>query len=173
MESRPGRFIADHPTMASMRPTLYTVQRQGPGRLSTMAKPRGGDWLDDQLHTLRRLDVVVCALPSAELEAVGLTGEAAAAAHAGLEFVWIPIADRGVPALRGVLAVLRALTERLRRASTWSPTAGWVSAAPRCRRQPCCGQCLTPTSVDDNQQRQWVARLPATSSGIEGSALHT
>jgi len=48
------------------------------------------------------------------------------------------------------------------------PDQAWT-ASPA----PEVGQCLTPTSVDDNQQRQWVARLPATSSGIEGSALHT
>jgi protein-tyrosine phosphatase len=102
---------------AAMHPTLYTVQRHGPGRLSTMAKPRGGDWLEDELRGLCRLgvDVLVCALPAAELEEVDLADEPRAAELAGLEFVWIPIADRAVPDLADLLPVLEGLIQRLRR----------------------------------------------------------
>lgn len=84
-----------------MRPTLYTVHRDGPGRLSTMARPRGDDWLDDELRALRcaGVDVLVCALPDPELQEVGLAGEGTAAGRAGLEFVAIPIRDRSVPDL--------------------------------------------------------------------------
>jgi len=57
-----------------VRPTLYPVHREGPGRLSTMAKPRGGDWLEDELVALRRtgVDVLVCALPEPERRELGL-----------------------------------------------------------------------------------------------------
>jgi protein tyrosine phosphatase (PTP) superfamily phosphohydrolase (DUF442 family) len=80
-----------------------------------MAKPRGGDWLDDELRGLRRLgiDVLVCTLPSAELAELGLADEAGAAQRTGLEFVWIPVSDRSVPDLSNVLPALRALSERL------------------------------------------------------------
>ncbi|WP_432843501.1 protein-tyrosine phosphatase family protein [Dactylosporangium sp. CA-092794] len=99
-----------------MRPTLFTIDRPGPGRLSTMAKPRGGDWLTDELTALRAagVDILVCALPAAELDEVDLAGEPRAATGAGLEFVSIPIADRGVPDPAAVLPGLRRLTERLR-----------------------------------------------------------
>jgi protein-tyrosine phosphatase len=80
-----------------------------------MAKPRGDDWLHDELWALRRggVHVLVCALPDPELHEVGLAGEAAAARRAGLEFVAIPIVDRSVPDVDTVLPLLRELVERL------------------------------------------------------------
>jgi len=98
-----------------VRPTLYTVHRDGPGRLSIMARPRGGDWLDDELRALRHsgVDVLVCALPDAERRELGLAGEAAAATRAGLGFVAIPIPDRSVPDLNAALPQLRELVRRL------------------------------------------------------------
>ena len=99
-----------------MRPTLYTVAYTGDGQLSTMAKPRGGDWLDDEMAALHAsgADIMVCALTSSELTETGLAGEAQAAHRAGLQFVHIPIPDRDVHDLATVLPTLRQLTERLR-----------------------------------------------------------
>ena len=42
-----------------MKPRLYTIPRAGAGRLSIMARPRGGDWLTDELHGLRHIGVEV------------------------------------------------------------------------------------------------------------------
>ncbi|WP_283132736.1 protein-tyrosine phosphatase family protein [Rhizohabitans arisaemae] len=99
-----------------MRPMLHTVAHEGPGGLSTMAKPRGGDWLPDEMAALKAfgVDVLVCALTPGELRETGLSGEARAAAEAGLEFVGIPIFDRAVPASAEVLPVLSRLAGRLR-----------------------------------------------------------
>lgn len=99
-----------------MRPTLFTIDQPGSGRLSTMAKPRGGDWLVDEMTALRTagVDVLVCALTTAELDEVDLTDEPRAAHDAGLEFVSIPITDRDVPDPATTLADLRRLAERLR-----------------------------------------------------------
>ena len=98
-----------------MTSRLYTVRRSGPGRLSTMARPRGGDWLADELAALRRrgVDVVVCALTDPELAELELTGEAQAAQAAGLAFVRVPIPDRGVPERQAVRPVLDALAAEL------------------------------------------------------------
>jgi protein-tyrosine phosphatase len=98
-----------------LRPTLYTVSRDGPGRLATMAKPRCDDWLDDELRALHHagVDVLVCALPEPERQELGLAGEAAAARRAGLEFVAIPIVDRSVPRLDAALPQLQQLARRL------------------------------------------------------------
>jgi hypothetical protein len=35
-----------------MRPELFTIGRDGPGRLNIMARPRGGDWLEDEITAL-------------------------------------------------------------------------------------------------------------------------
>jgi protein-tyrosine phosphatase len=98
-----------------MRPTLYTLDQPGPGRLSTMAKPRGGDWLHDEMTALRAegVDVLVCALTPPELDETGLETEAQEALNAGLYFVAIPIPDRHVPDLATVLPTLRQLAEQL------------------------------------------------------------
>ncbi len=99
-----------------MRPTLFTVDQPGPGRLSTMAKPRGGDWLTDEMIALHAagVDILVCALTTAELHEVDLAEEPRAAHDAGLEFVSIPIPDRGVPDPVTVLPDLQRLAGRLR-----------------------------------------------------------
>jgi protein-tyrosine phosphatase len=99
-----------------MRPTLFTVDLPGPGRISTMAKSRRGDWLTDEMAALHAagVDIVVCALTRAELDEVDLTDEPDAARDAGLEFVSIPIQDRGVPDPATALPHLHRLARRLR-----------------------------------------------------------
>lgn len=89
---------------------IYTVDLPGPGRLSTMAKPRLGD-----LPTLRAagVDILVCALTDEDFEDAGLTGEPEAAIAAGLEFVHLPIPDWTVPDRDQILPVLRDLAARL------------------------------------------------------------
>ena len=99
-----------------MRPALFTIAQPGPGRLSTMAKPRGGDWLTDEMTALHTagVTILVCALTTAELDEVDLTDEPRAARDAGLEFVSIPIPDRGVPDPAAVLPDLQRLAGRVR-----------------------------------------------------------
>jgi protein-tyrosine phosphatase len=94
--------------------TIYTVRRDRPGQLSTMARP-DGDRLAEGMAGLRRrgVDVLVCLLPADELADLELTGEGDAARAAGLEFVWIPEPDLGTPdpdeiapAVAGLVAAL-------------------------------------------------------------------
>jgi protein-tyrosine phosphatase len=98
-----------------MRPTLYTVARRGTGRLSTMAKPRGGDWLDDEFAALAREGVaaVVCLLTAAERREVGLDREPEAAAAAGVDLLALPVPDRGVPDRAAFAAVVADVAARL------------------------------------------------------------
>ena len=159
-----------------MRPTLYTVDHPGPGLVSTMAMPRGGDWLEDEMAALKAygVDVLVCALTSAELEETGLETEARAAYEAGLHFVPIPIPDRDVPDLTAALPILQQLSAQLRdgkhvvthcrfgigRASLLAaalmvlngvhPDTAWH------RLQQARGLAVPDTAA----QRQWVSKLP-------------
>jgi protein-tyrosine phosphatase len=82
-----------------MGPALHVIAWRGPGRLATMAHPRGGPWLADEMAGLARagVDVFVSALTAAEGRRLGLTEVAEAAAAAGVQFISFPIADRGVP----------------------------------------------------------------------------
>ena len=84
-----------------MKPTLFEIERDGAGRIATMACPRGGDWLADEIEALRSagVDVLVSALAESELAELRLTAEPELAKQAGLTFVSFPIPDRGVPAV--------------------------------------------------------------------------
>jgi len=70
-----------------------------PGRLAIAPRPRGGDWLEDDVRELRRLglDILVSMLEPTEAAELGLSGEGSVCARTGLDFVSIPIQDRGVP----------------------------------------------------------------------------
>ena len=93
-----------------MIPKLYTTERDGPGRLSTMARPRGGDWLAEELAGLKRIrvDAVVSALMHDELLELDLVEEPEIARQTGLDFVSVPIPDRGTPKNENIM---EALTE--------------------------------------------------------------
>lgn len=82
-----------------MRTNLYWLETGGVGRLATMARPRAGDWLEDEMSGLKAagIDVVVSLLTAAEITELGLEGEQAACEAAGLKFRSLPISDRDVP----------------------------------------------------------------------------
>jgi protein-tyrosine phosphatase len=82
-----------------MRPNLFRIPAPVPGTLSTMSRPRGGDWLDDEMAALSAsgVGVLVCLLTAAEMEELDLSEEAAAAQRAGMLFRQHPIVDFGVP----------------------------------------------------------------------------
>ena len=57
-----------------MRSALYVVDTPAPGRLATMAHPRGGDWLEDECAGLADagVDLLVSALTDSELQELSL-----------------------------------------------------------------------------------------------------
>jgi len=99
----------------AMRPTLFVIERDGPGRLATMACPRGGDWLDDELGALQTegVDVLVSALTNSELAELQLSAEPELARQAGLTYISFPIPDRGAPEGAAATDLAGQLEERL------------------------------------------------------------
>jgi protein-tyrosine phosphatase len=97
-----------------MQPTLFTISTPTPGRLSTMARPRGGDWLEDELTALsREVNVLVCLLTEDELAELNLQAERDVAIRTGLHFHHFPIEDRQLPGA-GADALIASLTAELR-----------------------------------------------------------
>ncbi|HYN95090.1 MAG TPA: tyrosine protein phosphatase [Pilimelia sp.] len=82
-----------------MRPPLHVIDTPAPGRLATMAHPRGGGWLADDMVALAGVgvSVLVSALTEDEYARLALAGVAEAARGAGLTYLEFPIVDRGVP----------------------------------------------------------------------------
>jgi protein-tyrosine phosphatase len=64
-----------------------------------MARPQGGDWLSDEMVTLRQMgaDVLVSLLTHSEAMDLDLASEATAAEAAGIRFTQLSIPDMGVP----------------------------------------------------------------------------
>jgi len=95
-----------------VRPKLYSVEMTSGGLISIMARPRGGDWLAEEMAAAKEagLDVVVSALTTSEREELGLTAEEYETLGHGLSFVSFPIVDLGTPTLdertKGTLAQL-------------------------------------------------------------------
>lgn len=99
------------------RPDLYWMGAAAPHRLAMAARPRGGEWLAEEIAAWRSAGVamVISLLEPAEARELELRDEAAACLAAGIEFASMPIPDRGTPRDAAALAdlVLRA-ADRLR-----------------------------------------------------------
>jgi protein-tyrosine phosphatase len=83
-----------------MKPDLSWIPGPWPGRLAVAARPRGGDWLHDELTAWRKagLGAVVSLLEDDEAAQLDLAREGSAFESAGMRFILFPIPDRGVPA---------------------------------------------------------------------------
>lgn len=82
-----------------MRPAIYTVPVPFHLALSIMPRPRGGDWLADEMAGLHAagVRVLVSLLEPAEQWALDLADEPMQAQAAGVHFLSCPIPDRRVP----------------------------------------------------------------------------
>jgi protein-tyrosine phosphatase len=62
-------------------------------------RPRGGDWLQDELQRLKQggIDTIVSLLEREEAKILGLEDEESLAASIGLDFISFPIPDTRVP----------------------------------------------------------------------------
>jgi len=96
----------------TMSTKIYWTRLDQPGGVGVMPRPRGGDWLEDEIAALTRSGVttLVSLLEPAEEEELDLLQERRLAQAAGLDYVSLPIADRGLPADKtAVLAVVDRL----------------------------------------------------------------
>jgi protein-tyrosine phosphatase len=93
-----------------------------------MSRPRGGDWLEDEIQSWRRagVDGVVSLLTSDEVVDLGLTDEGKLCLANGIQFDSFPIPDRGVPPSKEEFSqLLTRLAEQL---------AGGKTIAIHCRQ---------------------------------------
>ncbi len=82
-----------------MRKDLYWLNGPWQGKLAMAARPRGGDWLEDDLSSWKRegIDTVLSLLTPEEEKDLDLGPEAGEAKRLGMEFVSFPIPDRQIP----------------------------------------------------------------------------
>lgn len=93
-----------------MRADVYWIAGPWPGRLGIVARPRGGDWLEEEVRSWQHagLEMVVSLLTSDEVAELDLEWEETWCRVHGIRFRSFPIPDRSVPASRAALAELTA-----------------------------------------------------------------
>jgi len=95
---------------------LYWLDGPWQGKLAVAARPRGGDWLRDEIANWKRagIDTVLSLLTPDEERDLDLQEEAIQAKFHGMEFDSLPIPDRQIPRSEAKLAeVLERITRRL------------------------------------------------------------
>lgn len=82
-----------------MSTELYWVNGPWRGKLALAPRPRGGDWLQDEMAGWRQagIDTVLSLLTPEEEEDLDLKGEGREAKARGMKFASLPIPDRQVP----------------------------------------------------------------------------
>jgi len=78
---------------------LYWVDGPWSGKLALASRPRGGDWLDEEMAAWRGagVDTVLSLLTPEEEQELDLKREARDVKAQGMKFVSLPIPDREVP----------------------------------------------------------------------------
>jgi protein-tyrosine phosphatase len=140
-----------------------------------IARPRGGDWLDDEVRAWRRagLNVVVSLLETEEAAQLELDSEGTVAQAHGVQFLSFPIPDRGVPAsTRDALGRLSASLDegknvvvhcRQSVGRSGMVAAGLLIAAGMTAEQAIetVSQARGATVPETAEQLQWIRQLPA------------
>ena len=82
-----------------MKTPIYWTQNKFPGRIAIVPRPRGGDWLEDEILSFKQsgIDVIVSLIEKQEEIDLGLEPEKEVAEANGLLFFSFPIVDRNVP----------------------------------------------------------------------------
>jgi protein-tyrosine phosphatase len=159
-----------------MKAELYWIEAPWPGRLAILPRPRGGDWLEDEVRAWRQegINLVVSLLEKEEIAELDIAGEPAICKAQGIEYVSFPIADRGVPSSAAAMEELvhgleARLTEGTKIAVHCRAGIGRSALLAACllmsfgvdldsafERIHLARGCPVP---DTAEQRQWVARF--------------
>lgn len=159
-----------------MQAELYWIAGPWPGRLAIVPRPRGGDWLEDEIASWRRVGIaaVVSTLTKEEISELDLDREGDFCRKAGIEWVAFPITDRSVPSSAlAALELIRRLEQLLAQGQTIALhcrqgvgrsallaacvlAASGVDPTAALERVATARGCAVP---DTSEQREWVMRF--------------
>ena len=95
---------------------IFWVDLPGPGRLAIVARPRGGDWLEDDVSAwcAEGFSTIVSLIEKAEMEELDLAAFPEHCRSRGIDFYHLPIPDRGVPpSLPRAAEIAREVAQKL------------------------------------------------------------
>ncbi|MBI5395249.1 MAG: dual specificity protein phosphatase family protein [Verrucomicrobia bacterium] len=171
-----------------MRTTLYWIDGPWQGRLAIAPRPRGGDWLEDEVRAWREagLEVVVSLLTPDEVVDFDLPRQAQSCRSHGVEFISFPIPDRGTPASSDAVSALvhdlaRALAagkgvglhcrQGIGRSALLAAcllAASGLDADAAFRRIRAARGCPVPDTVE---QQEWVKAFAAQPAAVREATL--
>jgi protein-tyrosine phosphatase len=157
---------------------VFWIEGEPNAALAIVLRPRGNDWLEDELIRIKQsgVQVLVSMLEGDEAESLGLSDERKLAESNGLSFISFPIPDRTTPAeISSFNKFVADIAIRLRagervgvhcrgsigRACIAAACAlvqlGWPPAQALVAIEKARG-CAVP---DTDQQREWIMRYEA------------
>ena len=106
--------VFDSYDVLALKATVYPITDATRNHIAIVARPRGNDWLCDEITAFSRegIEILVSMLTNEEAEELGLNDGSAECAPAGISFVNVAIPDRAVPSDRN--ASCTALSDWLR-----------------------------------------------------------
>ncbi len=96
---------------------IYWINEFKAGKLGMMTRPRGYDWLEDDILKLKRMGVgvLISLLEREEIAELGLMREGEVCEREGITFHTYPMVDRGVPSsVRTFLSLVKKVNCNLR-----------------------------------------------------------
>jgi len=98
-----------------MTKNVYWISAAQPHRIAIVARPRGSDWLEDDLKRLSSegIGALVSMLTPEEAAELGLSEEGRLCDQCGISFFNLPIADRSVPNEFEIGALLDTLVDQV------------------------------------------------------------
>ncbi|MCG2616025.1 dual specificity protein phosphatase family protein [Terrimonas sp. NA20] len=112
-----GLYYSTQLNIILMPNRVYWLYRfNSSARLGIMARPRGNEWLTDEIIDLKKqnVDVVISLLEYHEIVELGLAREESLCKTAGIDFINFPIRDRSVPdSLHSVSSLVSSLSDLL------------------------------------------------------------
>src|SRR5881409_3527498 len=90
-----SKILVDVTMRGTMWTELHWVDGPWPGKLALAARPRGGDWLQEEIASWHGagIDTVLSLLTPEEEQSLDLTNEASVVKARGMNFMQLPIPD--------------------------------------------------------------------------------
>ena len=109
--------VFDSYDVLALKATVYPITDATCNHIAIVARPRGNDWLCDDITAFSRegIEILVSMLTDEEAEELGLNDESAECTAAGISFVNVAIPDRSVPSdTNAFLCSVEQLVARVR-----------------------------------------------------------